>query len=637
MQSWALPICANPLRDRADLEKSLDALIEPLLSRFVRGNAGLHVGNTSAHYDEVATLLEGESRLLWGLAPYAAGRSGMAEHCEAAIAKCVEGLKNGPDPYSSFYWGIGGDRDQRYVEMAAIAFSLMIAPETFWEPLSPPQKKALADWLGTINSVELPPTNWVFFRVLVNLALRRRGCNFSAVRLHDGLDAIDALYRREGWYIDETNYDFYNPFAFHFYGLIYSRLEGQEDPARAARYRERAGEFAAQFLPWFSDDGSCIPFGRSLCYRFAVSSFFAACAFAGLEVLPFGVMKGIVLRNLRWWFGKPIFDHEGLLTIGYAYPNLIMAEQYNSPGSPYWALKAYLPLALPENHPFWAATEESLPPQRSVSHNAVPHLLICSAQQEGARHKYLLNGGQYPCWESVQSAAKYAKFAYSGQFGFCVSHGAFGLSKTGCDSSLVLSEGDGYWRERRQSKCRYSCAEYAFSVWSPWPDVHIGTWLIPCGFWHVRVHAIESGRALETAEGGFSLPDNNGQRGPERPVFVASAGTDRLFAAFPWACGGIVDLAGGRTAELHKPEPNLNILYPKVLVPMLFGTIGAGLSLLACAVVAAQADECADTQRLWEEIPEFFIDLSAERFDVKYRGKDTCIDMRSQGGCDDSI
>jgi hypothetical protein len=61
-------------------------------------------------------------------------------------------------------------------------------------------------------------------------------------------------------------------------------------------------------------------------------------------------MKGIILRHLRYWMNRPILDKAGILSVGYGYPNLIMAETYNSPGSPYWGLKAYLILALDEGH-----------------------------------------------------------------------------------------------------------------------------------------------------------------------------------------------------------------------------------------------------------------------------------------------
>ncbi|MDP3179132.1 MAG: DUF2264 domain-containing protein, partial [Spirochaetaceae bacterium] len=352
MESWNLPIAHNALRTRAEVESSLAQILEPLEGCFARSGSGIHAGNSSAHYDEVAALLEGFSRTLWGTGPLAAGGGS-----SPFIGRSVRALAAGTDPSGPGYWGSGGDRDQRYVEMASISLCLLIAPRSFWEPLSSGERDKLAAWLASINEVELPPTNWEFFRVLVNLALRRLGRAFSPSRLERGLAAIDELYRDDGWYVDETNYDNYNPFAFHFYGLVYATLFGNEDPARCAIFRERSRLFARSYLPWFGSEGSSIPHGRSLAYRFAASAFWSACAFAGEEVLPWGALKGLVLRNLRWWFARPIFDGGGLLTIGYGYPNLLMAEQYISPGSPYWALKAYLVLALPEQHPFWTAEE----------------------------------------------------------------------------------------------------------------------------------------------------------------------------------------------------------------------------------------------------------------------------------------
>lgn len=72
-----------------------------------------------------------------------------------------------------------------------------------------------------------------------------------------------------------------------------------------------------------------------------------------------GIIKGIIVRHFEEWFSHPITDNGGVLTIGYRYTNLHMSESYNSPGSPYWSLKAFILLALPGNHPFWQA--EPLP------------------------------------------------------------------------------------------------------------------------------------------------------------------------------------------------------------------------------------------------------------------------------------
>jgi hypothetical protein len=270
-----------------------------------------------------------------------------------------------------------------------------------------------------------------------------------------------------------------------------------------------------------------VPYGRSLTYRFAAVSLFSACAFAGLDILPWGVLKGLVLRHLRWWFSRPILDTGGLLSTGYGYPNLIMADTYNSPGSPYWGLKAYLVLALGEDHPFWRAQEAPLPDWSAgfaglgtpalaannadataadlrdraliVSEN-VPGFILSHSPED----VQLLVPGQYPGFDMVHPAEKYCKFAYSARFGFCVSHSNYNIEMTGCDSMLLLSE-DGYWRQRRQVKDLRSGPNWTASTWEPWPDVRITTFLVSLGAWHLRLHRIESRRTLRTVEGGFSV------------------------------------------------------------------------------------------------------------------------------------
>ncbi|RPA96865.1 hypothetical protein L873DRAFT_1810586 [Choiromyces venosus 120613-1] len=92
-----------------------------------------------------------------------------------------------------------------------------------------------------------------------------------------------------------------------------------------------------------------------------MAAFWGAFAFAGVEPpapLTWGVIKGLLLRNLRWCSKEDIFTPMGTLTIGYCYPNMCFTENYNSPGSPYWGMKTFIRLALPETHPFWSSPEE---------------------------------------------------------------------------------------------------------------------------------------------------------------------------------------------------------------------------------------------------------------------------------------
>ncbi len=620
VDAFGLGLRDNPLRTRADVERALLDLLEPLSRRYVDG--GIKFGDSGVRYAPRVVLLEGWSRPLWGIAPLLAGGGSYP-----ALERHREIFKRGVDPDDPAYWGESGDYDQRLVEMAAIALSLILKPDLFWQPLSDRDQVNAAAWLAAIQKRDMPENNWQFFRVLVCEALRSLGLPVDEDAEAASLDLIDSMYRGDGWYQDgvDVNFDYYNPLGFHFYGLVYAKVAGGRESERAARFRERARLFASQFLPWIREDGSVIPYGRSLAYRFAVISFFSACAFADEEVVPWPVMKGIVLRNLRSWFGRPIFDIDGALTIGHGYPNFVMAEQYNSPGSPYWSFKAFLVLALGEEHPFWRAEEAPLPRLAAVSVQPVPKYVI----SRSAEDVVLLCPGRYPGKEMVQAAAKFSKFAYSARFGFCVSHGSYGLEKTGCDSMLLLSEGDGYWRERRQAEDQSCGANWTSGRWRPWPDVTIETTLVALGAWHVRVHRIESARALETVEGGFSIPVFSGA-GPERSPRIAlrSAGRSAEAAAaeatepentaqdaavaYPWAGSRIVDLspppasgyvavtptaeirrgaeAAGRRGEILTLEPNLNVVFPLATLPVLRGRIGKGASVLACAVRAGDEE-----------------------------------------------
>jgi hypothetical protein len=606
---------APALADRADLAAWLIDLLAPLSGRWTAGGAGLDLGAAGASYSARVVRLEGWSRVLWGTAPLLAGGGDWAER-----PRQLEGLRSGPDPLHSAYWGEPGDSDQRLVEMAAIALALLIAPQAYWEPLAPAERDKLYAWLAAIEKRSLPANNWHFFRVLVGAAFRTLGLPVDEAAQTESFDLIESLYRGDGWYRDaaDGNFDSYNPFGFHFYGLVYAKLMGGRDPERAQRYVDRARAYAPQFLAYFRADGSAVPYGRSLCYRFALISFCSACAFAGVEALPWGVMKGLLLRNLRWWANRPIRDAAGLLTVGYAYPNLVMAEQYNSPGSPYWAAKAFLVLALGDDHPFWRAAEAPLPDLPAVARLAVPAYLI----QRSAADVQLLNPGRYPSWQPVQAAAKYAKFAYSARFGFCVSHGGYGLEMAGGDSSLLLSEGDGYWRERRQAEDLRAGPDWARGRWRPWPDVEVETTLIALGDWHLRVHRIASARRLEAVEGGFALPRYAGGEAAPAPEIRLGA---EAALAYPWAGSRIVDLSasaaaapGGaaavRTGRIVYPEPNLNILHPLVAYPALAGSVGPGVAWLASAVRAGERAAAEPDQA-----PELNVDADGA---LRYRRAD---------------
>ena len=290
--------------------------------------------------------------------------------------------------------------------------------------------------------------------------------------------------------------------------------------------------------------GRAIPFGRSLTYRFATTAFWGALAYA--NVLPpapldsWGIIKGLHLRNIRYHAQLPIFTSSGVLTIGYAYPNMFFTENYNSPGSTYWACKAFLPLAVPADHPFWTSNEEPYPFQsipRTIALDHPSHILT-----HGGGHTYLLSSGQACHYPLRHGAEKYGKLAYSAAFGYSVPTGAIGLDMWNPDSTIALSEDGGErWIVRRHVDVNDSSKEsggflegasvppysnsdattgqlengWLRATWRPWRGTSIETWLIPphtsTPLWHIRIHRIKrdavrlGGEVVLVSDAGFAI------------------------------------------------------------------------------------------------------------------------------------
>jgi len=406
------------------------------------------------------------------------------------------------------------------------------------------------------------------------------------------LETIDSYTIGEGWYRDGMlrRVDHYIPFAIHLYGLVYAKL-GRGDEARRQRYRDEAARFAQDFRHWFDAQGGAVPFGRSLTYRFAMGSFWGGLAFADLEALPWGEIKGLALRHLRWWTDLPIFDRDGVLSIGYGYPNLLMSEQYNSPGSPYWAMKAFLPLALPESHPFWQAEEvPAAPPERPVAQRH-PGFVI----QALPGHTVALSSGQETTMMR-HGAEKYSKFAYSSRYAFGVESDARQFEVGAFDGMLAFSDDGRHFRVRDANEDALIADDMLYGRWRPFPDLEVETWLVPSGSWHLRLHRIRSPRALETAEGGFALPRADFDPEPREEGPGVAAVTAPEFS-------GILDLTPGpkRRGVSQRAMPNTNLMAPRSWVPQLRGRIEAGETVLAAAVLALP--DAAAAARLWREPP----------------------------------
>ena len=590
----ANPMAANPFATKADAQQAVRDLVAPLVGHLSHGGARARLGSASAFFEQRVAELEGWARPLYGIVPLVAG-GGHFAHWD----RWCQGLAAGTDPDGDEYWGsCTGDADQRMVEMAAVGFALAFTPEHLWEPLDDPARQRVLAWLDGIDEFEPGGNNWQFFRLLVHMGRERIGAPGDSAAAQRSIERIEGYHVADGWYRDGAlgNDDWYLPFAFHTYGLVL-HASGLGDREAAHRYRDRALAFGPEFDHWFGPDGAGIPYGRSMTYRFAQSSLWGAYALADVEAVPWGGARGHWARHLRWWADRPVSDRDGVLSIGYGYDNRRLAEGYNSAGSPYWAMKAFVALAAPDDHPFWTATEE---PQASLGRPVAQPVAGWIVDRDDS-HAVALSGKRSPSVRFLeQTSAKYEKFAYSSRYGFAGEvEFHFGAPMT--DSTLVLADGaDRRSRSRVEeglingNGADQDEGPMLWSRWRPWPDVVVDTVLAGGAGCHHRLHLIRTDRALTATETGFAVAVDSIRltEGPSAVEVEASAGTAVIRTLRDHS--GLVDDNGSRVGQVKPLPPNAGMIDPSTAVPVLRGELEPGEHVLTCTVWAGPVGSTPD-------------------------------------------
>ncbi|MFQ7549490.1 MAG: DUF2264 domain-containing protein [Blautia marasmi] len=254
---------------------------------------------------------------------------------------------------------------------------------------------------------------------------------------------------------------------------------------------------------------------------------------------------------------QPIFDHTGLLTIGYCYPNLQMTESYNSPQSPYWAMKTFACLALPEDDPFWACEAAPLPELEGEKYLEKADMII---QRRAAGNVVALPGGRTFGHVHGHTEEKYAKFAYSAKYGFSVMRSPVNFQEAAPDSVLSF-EVLGHIFIRGQAESYEVTKEQIVSVWSPLLGILVHSRIIPTDAGHRRIHTIESDYDCTAYDAGFALPMTE-----------------------PEGCE-VRSLQGEGESMVIKPDPNTNLIHSKTLIPVVKYEIRKGKNVIETEVL----------------------------------------------------
>ncbi|NUT70901.1 DUF2264 domain-containing protein [Pseudarthrobacter sp. C4D7] len=291
--------------------------------------------------------------------------AGDPEHTGWIADWYAQGLDAGTNPQNPDRWPTPGELDQAKVEAASLAVGLALTRDVLWDKLPQRVKEQLVAWFETVIGEKYPPINWVWFQIVVEMFLASVGGRFSDDDIDAGLAIHDTLYRGHGWFADgpERAYDHYVGWAFQVYPQLL-QLMAPNDPrvrARTAVDGERLADFLDDAIHLVGANGSPLIQGRSLIYRFAAAAPFWTGQLSGHSRLSPGVSRRAASGILKYFLERGALNGDGLLTIGFHGEFPGMKQSYSGFGSPYWAAKGMMGLALPAQHAAWTAVEEPLP------------------------------------------------------------------------------------------------------------------------------------------------------------------------------------------------------------------------------------------------------------------------------------
>nr|WP_223297577.1 DUF2264 domain-containing protein [Catenulispora acidiphila] len=336
------------------------------------------------------------------------------------LERYASGVAAGTDPSSPERWTSPSEHGQAKVEAASIALILDMTRPWLWDRLGAGVQERVVNYLAqVVGDQDYPRTNWVWFRIVVEQFLASVGGPWSLEDMESDLAVHDSFVREGGWYSDgaERSYDHYCGWALHLYPILWSRMAGAKRLAapRLPAYTEHLDRYLLDAVRLVGADGSPLIQGRSLTYRFAAAAPFWVGAFAETGALDPGLLRRAAGGIVKHFVDRGAPDEDGLLTLGWHHAWRPIAQNYSGTGSPYWAAKGMLGLALPADHPVWTSTEQPLPVEEAdqLAVIAAPGWALSSTKADGVVRVYNHGTDHARPGDRTGDSPLYARLGYS--------------------------------------------------------------------------------------------------------------------------------------------------------------------------------------------------------------------------------
>jgi hypothetical protein len=491
-------------------------LLEPLVNLMEEGRAELPINGQSSDHDLNADRLESVARPLLLFAHWRYSLDVQIEKSDKKLALQMEAwfkqaLLCGTNPDSTGFWGYSSNFHQHSVEMGLLVIALEISRVWLWDSYCESERDQVLAWLESDVGNGHHWNNHMFFGIFVMEFLLQEDRGFPSYRsvIDRWFGELESMYLGDGWFMDGMNQsvDFYNAYAWHYYSLWWIKLYGEADVQRCERWKKLTRVFLTDYPRFFSVSGEQPAFGRSITYRFNATAPFGMAQLLDTSPVSPGLAREICERNMDFFLGKPIFQEQGCLSMGWHDQFEDMVETYSCGGSPYWAAKAFAPLLIPLDDPFWTACSEQLPAEKSDGSVAfeAPGLIVRSVSGEVE----IINAGSQIASCNIRFGTwKWGRLSYRSGMGFLISKDAdkypldAGLTAANLKESLVL--GRHYTAPVKVTKDHMACL-YSLGHKTEQSQISVETNMWWKAGWQLIVHRYISHQDSVLRHGSYAL------------------------------------------------------------------------------------------------------------------------------------
>ena len=243
-------------------------------------------------------------------------------------------------------------------EFGGLFKTLLLMPDTLWPWFTQEQKDAMAVTISKWGHHRTTQNNWRIFNITTLSFLKKQGYEIDDELLKSHLMWVVSYHSGDGWYLEQT-YNYYSISLFIVYMVIWCRAFGDEHYPEIAHIIDTSAEKLMESLPgFFARDGYINMWSRSICYRTWVSGAFpVAFMLKGGSSVDAGWARRLCSGSLLQFVTREEFYHNEIPSLGFYGQREYMVQNYSCPASPFLMFLPFICLALPEDSPFWTATE----------------------------------------------------------------------------------------------------------------------------------------------------------------------------------------------------------------------------------------------------------------------------------------